>query len=98
MLDDQINASVNEVSTHDVRIRDEYDDFIDTVVGKVSVEGTSFARETDIESGAPNEVYTNVVEAPNREHIQSVDVEFAELHRIDVYIKGVVGGIKCLQD
>ena len=84
--------------TCDVNIYDVYDDFIDTLCGKLTVNDTVSECVTDIDNVRHTNVCSTDLTMNDKEGESSVEVTFAELHRIDVYIKGVEGSVKCLED
>ena len=99
-IDSATEASINLVSTNDINTHAEvYDEFIDVLLcGKVAVNDDLTDPICAVESVIGSETCEHDKNVQNDTVLLPVEVEFAELHRIDLYIKGVEGRVKCLED
>jgi transposase InsO family protein len=90
--------TVNEVLTYDVDTHDMYDDFVNTLYGKISVIDNLSENGTQTEHVMNTNVCNTEIVVSNNDELPNIAVEFAELHRIEVFIQGVEHSVKCLED
>jgi hypothetical protein len=94
---DQNEAFVNEVIACERNVYDVYDSFIDTLCSKITVNQVESDNVSDCNHIMRTSVYHTEVDVCNDSQ-SDVVVEFAQLHRVDLNIKGVECNVKCLED
>jgi hypothetical protein len=96
-FDSLVNAAVCELRASEIALRDPYDVFIDAVCGHSDVDesieklipvGNVITQANPEEGSVGNRNSTNI----------DVDVEFAQLHHIDINIKGISDSVKGFED
>ena len=80
--------------TDDVNMQDLFDDFVDTLCGKSLVDDNVSQCVSQIE----HVTNTDETIVKSNAMIPSVEVEFPELYRIEIFIHGVECSVKCLED